>query len=60
MFPSIPGGMLISWKTVKKLNILPKDYSTQIRVTTTVEKLTAENFVSKFLSIFNVQVRVIT
>ena len=26
VFPSIPGGMFISWKTAKKSNILPKNY----------------------------------
>ena len=60
MFPSISGGMLISWKTAKKLNILPKDYPAQIRYTTTVEELTAEDFISKFPSVFNGQVRVMT
>ena len=57
-FPSIPGSMLISWNTAKKLNILPKDYPAQIRVKTTVEKLTAEDFISEFSSVFNGQVRV--
>ena len=60
VFPSIPGGMLISWKTAKNLNILPKDYPAQIRVTTTVKELTAEDFISKFPSVFNGQVRVMT
>ena len=60
VFPFIPGCMLISWKTAKKLNILPKDYSAQIRVTTAVEELTAEDFISEFSSVFNGQVRVMT
>ena len=58
VFPSISGGMLISWKTAKKLNILPKDYPTQICVKITVEKLTAEDFISEFPSVLNGQVRV--
>ena len=58
VFPSIPGGMLILWKTAKNLNILPKDYSAQIRVTITVEELKAEDFISEFPSVFNGQVRV--
>ena len=42
----------------QKLNILSKDYPAQIRVKTTVEKLTAEDFMSEFPSVFNGQVRV--
>ena len=31
VFPSIPGGLLVSWKTAKELKILPKDYPQQIQ-----------------------------
>ena len=56
VFPSIPGSMLISWKTTTKLNILPKDYPAQIRATITVEELTVEDLINEFPSVFNGQV----
>ena len=58
VFSFIPGGMLISWKTATKLNILPKGYPAQIRDTTTVDKLTAEYLISEFPSLFNGQIQV--
>ena len=57
MFPSIPTGMLISWKSVQKLNTISQDHTAQTRVTTAVDELTVEGLISEFPLVFDRQVR---
>ena len=44
IFPTIPRGMLISWKTAQKLRILPESYPKQIFATMSKTDVTAEDF----------------
>ena len=53
IFPTIPGGMLISWKTAQKLLILPGSYPTQISATMSKTSVTAEDFFREFPSVFD-------
>ena len=43
-FPSIPGGLLISWKTAKELKILPEDYPQQIQ---SIQKVASKEDISE-------------
>ena len=60
VFLSIPGVMSILWKTSQKRNILLQDYTAQIGFTTALEELTTDDFISKFPSVFDGQVQVMT
>jgi len=60
VFPSIPGGLLVSWKTARDLKILPEDYPTQIR---SICKITPkcdikeEDLINEFPTVFDGQIR---
>ena len=47
IFPTIPGRMLILWKTAQKLRILPESYPTQISTTMSKPGVTAKNLFSR-------------
>ena len=60
IFPKIPGGMLLSWRSAQQLKILPKDYSAQIQSMTAKTcpvEVTADDLVHEFLIIFGGQVK---
>ena len=62
VFPSIPGGMLMSWKAAQNLQILPKNYPEQIRSVqdspVPSNKITAENLIQEFPTVFDGKIRV--
>ena len=49
VFPPVPGGLLVSWKTAKKLKILPEEYPQQIQ--NTRKSLQKRTLAKKTLSI---------
>ena len=60
VFPSIPGGLLVSWKTAKELKILPEDYPQQIqsiRKVASKEEISEEDLINEFPSVFEGQIR---
>ena len=60
IFPKIPGGMLISWRSAQQLKILPKDYPAQIQSMTAKTcpvEVTADDLVHEFLTVFDGQVK---
>ena len=59
IFPNIPGGMLILWKTAEKLRILPESFPIHISATMPKPSVTAEDFFEEFPSVFDNQVQVI-
>ena len=60
IFPKIPGGMLISWRSAQQLKILPKDYPAQIQAMTAKTcsvEVTADDLVHEFPTVFDGQVK---
>ena len=64
VFPSIPGGMLLSWKTSKDLSILPPNYPCQIQKICNVnlksdedDLTTEEDLIKEFPTVFDGQIR---
>ena len=60
VFPSIAGGLLISWKTAKERKILPEDYPQQIqsiRKVSSKEDISEEDLIKEFPTVFDGQIR---
>ena len=60
IFPKIPGGMLIFWRSVQQLKILPKDYPAQIQSMTAKTcpvEVIADDLVHEFPTVFDGQVK---
>ena len=60
VFPSIPGGMLISWKTSQELRILPENYPEQMNLISIFSgnQVTKEDLIREFPTVFDGRVRV--
>ena len=62
VFPSIPGGMLMSWKAAQNLHILPNNYPEQIRSvqdsSVSLTNVTAEDLIQEFPTDFDGKIRV--
>ena len=62
VFPSIPGGMLMSWKAAQNLHILPNNYPEQIRSvqdsSVSLTNVTAEDLIQEFPTVFDGKIRV--
>ena len=56
VFPSIPGGLLVSWKTAQDLQILPESYPAQIRGICK-DDITEEDLINEFPTVFDGQIR---
>ena len=62
VFPSIPGGMLMSWKAAQNLHILPNNYPEQIRSvqdsSVSLTNVTTEDLIQEFPTVFDGKIRV--
>ena len=56
IFPSIPGGLLVSWKTAQDLKILPENYPAQIRGVCHND-IKEEDLINEFPTVFDGQIR---
>ena len=56
IFPLIPGGLLVSWKTAQDLKILPENYPAQIRSICNND-IKEEDLINEFPTVFDGQIR---